>query len=874
MNGIFSGKSKRDFYITRNRLSEKIDNGLILNKIVYIFGQIGLGKTVAVMDYVREYSKNVDFYELKNEHNNENELLLLIYKFLSKGKLNVSHNINDNNIDPKVIIKNLAKNFKEEKTQRIIILDNLNLITNNNINEMISIFIKNCPKNYRFILISEKRVPTSFSYFLANREIYIINGDDLRFSKDEIKELYIKEKVILTNNELNRIYSSTRGWPVLLNTLLTEFKLNNTIDIEEILSNNEYIEDFLDSALWSKWNYRTRKFFMIISLFKEINLEQAIEITSNEEAKFLLDDFAVKKDNLNYSLNPIFLNFIKSKSKEMNNYEVKKLYIKSAKWFEKNQRYLEAAQSYYNAEDTENEIINLEKFCTNRLVFTKFSFVESYIRELPKEILNNNVTLCSVMAIIEIVYFRPEKAKKWYMRLLEIRENIINKNNNILEENKRKVISNIYNSKLECNNKIKLPDFNAKEAIECRDKLREVDEKIAFLYLSMPQVSEEEIFANFYKKYIYGFRHGLRFEKLSLTANFPSMLRGLRDSSKAWNNYEKLPTNMNEIIEEGYGEYGVGVAGIVKAEVDYEKNNINKALARLSKEIIRCSNGGHIDTIFVAYIIMQKILCVNGNAREANTYLNRMKALIEENDAYYLMKNLNCYYVKLDLLNGKTKKSREWFSNYLNERNKKFNSLDMFEYFIKARIYILNKEYVMANAFLQMLYELNKDYNNETNIIECCILQAISLYRAKDEILAFEKIEEAIRRAEPLSYIRIFADEGEPCYEVLNKYFKSNRLNNMFNDEYLKKVLTETRKFAELYPKYLKEENEEVKIQLTKSETRVIKLIYKGMSNIEISEYLNIKIDTVKFHVKNIYSKLNVKNRMQAVQVANECGIL
>ena len=271
---------------------------------------------------------------------------------------------------------------------------------------------------------------------------------------------------------------------------------------------------------------------------------------------------------------------------------------------------------------------------------------------------------------------------------------------------------------------------------------------------------------------------------------------------------------------------------------------------------------------------MQKILCVNGNAREANTYLNRMKALIEENDAYYLMKNLNCYYVKLDLLNGKTKKSREWFSNYLNERNKKFNSLDMFEYFIKARIYILNKEYVMANAFLQMLYELNKDYNNETNIIECCILQAISLYRAKDEILAFEKIEEAIRRAEPLSYIRIFADEGEPCYEVLNKYFKSNRLNNMFNDEYLKKVLTETRKFAELYPKYLKEENEEVKIQLTKSETRVIKLIYKGMSNIEISEYLNIKIDTVKFHVKNIYSKLNVKNRMQAVQVANECGIL
>ncbi len=51
---------------------------------------------------------------------------------------------------------------------------------------------------------------------------------------------------------------------------------------------------------------------------------------------------------------------------------------------------------------------------------------------------------------------------------------------------------------------------------------------------------------------------------------------------------------------------------------------------------------------------------------------------------------------------------------------------------------------------------------------------------------------------------------------------------------------------------------------LTQKEREVIELLSKGLSNSDIANRLNISINTVKYHLQNIYTKLNVKNRLQA----------
>jgi two-component system, NarL family, response regulator LiaR len=52
---------------------------------------------------------------------------------------------------------------------------------------------------------------------------------------------------------------------------------------------------------------------------------------------------------------------------------------------------------------------------------------------------------------------------------------------------------------------------------------------------------------------------------------------------------------------------------------------------------------------------------------------------------------------------------------------------------------------------------------------------------------------------------------------------------------------------------------------LTPKENEVLQYLKKGLLYKEIADTLDVKIDTVKKHTKNIYKKLNVRNRTEAV---------
>lgn len=56
---------------------------------------------------------------------------------------------------------------------------------------------------------------------------------------------------------------------------------------------------------------------------------------------------------------------------------------------------------------------------------------------------------------------------------------------------------------------------------------------------------------------------------------------------------------------------------------------------------------------------------------------------------------------------------------------------------------------------------------------------------------------------------------------------------------------------------------------LTKREQEILASLAKGLLYKEISHQLSISIDTVKKHCKNIYHKLNVRNRTEAINQFN-----
>jgi LuxR family maltose regulon positive regulatory protein len=61
---------------------------------------------------------------------------------------------------------------------------------------------------------------------------------------------------------------------------------------------------------------------------------------------------------------------------------------------------------------------------------------------------------------------------------------------------------------------------------------------------------------------------------------------------------------------------------------------------------------------------------------------------------------------------------------------------------------------------------------------------------------------------------------------------------------------------------------------LTRRESEVLRLIADGLKNQEIADRLVISVATVKRHITNIYGKLGVSRRIQAVARAQELGLL
>lgn len=114
-------------------------------------------------------------------------------------------------------------------------------------------------------------------------------------------------------------------------------------------------------------------------------------------------------------------------------------------------------------------------------------------------------------------------------------------------------------------------------------------------------------------------------------------------------------------------------------------------------------------------------------------------------------------------------------------------------------------------------------------------------------------------------------------------YLENSFLEGVFTEERVEllKLLSNQTVFAKVIKKLLERDNSESMdekcpagtVSLTGREVEILKLISKGLSNSEIAEELGVTNNTIKTHIKNIYGKLQVNRRVQAVARAKELNI-
>jgi LuxR family transcriptional regulator, maltose regulon positive regulatory protein len=186
------------------------------------------------------------------------------------------------------------------------------------------------------------------------------------------------------------------------------------------------------------------------------------------------------------------------------------------------------------------------------------------------------------------------------------------------------------------------------------------------------------------------------------------------------------------------------------------------------------------------------------------------------------------------------------------------------EYLLLLRVLLSKSDYGAAITLSSRLLQLAQTTGLMGLVVEVLILQALALQGMKETEQALAVLERALTLAQSEGYLRIFLDEGETITRLLCQV-QSRQVGSGYAAVLLSGI-EKTSAMAQPSMQLLAQ-------PLTAREVEVLKLIKAGCSNQDIADQLVISIPTVKRHISNIYTKLGVESRTQAVSIGTELKI-
>lgn len=322
-------------------------------------------------------------------------------------------------------------------------------------------------------------------------------------------------------------------------------------------------------------------------------------------------------------------------------------------------------------------------------------------------------------------------------------------------------------------------------------------------------------------------------------------------------------------VKSFYGDSSLGIAEITYAEVCYQRDECFEAITTLVGIIPFIEKEGEIAVLFIALSLQMRIMIATGQIAVVYPILEEIYQRLHKEQSRWLLENFGAMKAWGLMYDGDVDTVTEWMENEAPSEFGELNMLDTYKYMIKMRAYILEEKYLAMLSLAEYLREPLRKGDRIMDLCEMNLLCAVSYFLSDRKEEAFQLLDELLPIVKERRFDRLIADEGEKVYMLLRAY----RQERQIKDEYLNRLIQLAKKMALLYPDYLRKAKEDYP-PLTKSEQEILRLMADERSNQEIADFMGISINTVKFHGKNIFAKLRVRTRRQAVRVAKENRLL
>ncbi|HSR30366.1 MAG TPA: LuxR C-terminal-related transcriptional regulator [Anaerolineae bacterium] len=198
-----------------------------------------------------------------------------------------------------------------------------------------------------------------------------------------------------------------------------------------------------------------------------------------------------------------------------------------------------------------------------------------------------------------------------------------------------------------------------------------------------------------------------------------------------------------------------------------------------------------------------------------------------------------------------------------------------------ARLWLAQGRAADAQRVLERQRALAEAGGRAGRSIEILSLQALALEALGRPGEADASLLRALSLARPEGYVRLFLELGQPLCELLERSVApgtapepNGAAASRLVGDYVRDLLDAFQQEREARRSEVAPFSDALVDPLSERELEVLRLLYEGLSNKEIANRLIVAPSTVKQHLKNIYSKLDVHSRTQAVARGRELRLL
>jgi LuxR family maltose regulon positive regulatory protein len=880
--------------VPRPSLIEQLNTGLS-RKLTLISAPAGFGKSTLLSTWVAQIeSKQVAWLSLDKGDNDLTCFLIYFIAALQTIENNLGQKVlaalqSPGAPNSEIVLTTLLNEIADFSADLVFILEDYHVIESKPIGQALSFLLDHLPANMHLVIATRVDPPIPLARLRARGQVNELRTVNLRFNQKEATAFLNQVMGLgLSVEDIAALEKRTEGWIVGLK--LAAISLQEKEDVSDFIrtftGSHHHILEYLVEEVLSQQPPDIQSFLLQTSILERLTgllCDAVCDCQPDCNGQAMLE--RLEKSNLFilpldderrwYRYHHLFADLLQARLKRLHPELLSTLHLRAVEWFFKNDQMEEAVEHAFAAKDYDRAASMIEKAASGTLLYGRLTTILGWYDTLPPKILDARPRLRFYKAWTLAMTGHPKVADKILLEVRSYLEAMPNSPENLALRGELAALRTgiiIHHND---------PDEMIHEAEE------------AFTYLAEDNIiSRARVYMALGTAYAYNDETQKAIEiyergrDLALNANAPFLASAnieliteplfyhqghLKDASE----------NLAQILELGKAEDGTyqaftGAAHVLLAEINLEWNNFKAAALNLEKGFELLQLGGIGYTLTHCHCAAARINLAFGDTDRAIEHLQlATKAAIASPLMHFQVRNLACQ-VKSAIQLGDIETALEWATGKRCELPKVLpRHLHETQQIALARVYLAQGDSAKTMDILNGIHSQAESAGRLAHVIDIYLLKVLAYKASGESTTAIECLEAAITLAAPEGYIQTFVEFGEPMLHLLRET-AGRGLSAMYVNKLLSAFDTrsqiQTTEPKDVDSKLLS--TSQMMEPLTDRELEVLHLMAEGLTYNEIAEQIMISLNTVRTHFKNIYGKLFVHKRSQAIAKARELNLL